>query len=314
MYSSIFKDEDVQKAQMYMYVPAYLWKFALNTDQSGMLATREVTCALDANNGQIIPANDANLLKHSNLMTIGNDLLDAIYRDEDAGIISGDIIKAYGVDKLWKLTEIAPEYATLPIFSEEVLTQIHNTRFFGAVAWQDTNIPGQVDIACLDLIQDPSINKGTLIFEPIAARNVSNCYDAILDTWKEDPSADDVIVATRNMLYANKLADRKYAIVSSGTELPLFADVFYFNTVNTLTKETLYGYDSWWHNLGTGQSVLTKFNEYPHHIVDDGNGNLVDINGELSNYTILGGNEIMKMNESAILSEFAVPFFGTRTK
>lgn len=314
MYSTIFKDEDVQKAQMYMYNPAYLWKFALNTDQSGMLGTKDITCTMDPSYGSIYPWSDTYLRKVSNLIATGNDLLDAIYRDEDAGIISGDIIKAYGVDKLWKLTEIAPEYATLPVFSEEVLTQIHNTRFFGGVAWIDSTLPGAVDIPCLNLTQDPSINKGTLIFEPISARNLSNCYDAILDTWKEDPSADDVIVATRNMLYANKLDDRKYAIVSAGSELPLFTEVYYFDMNNNLTRATMYQTDSWWFNGGTEKAVLTKFNEYPHFICDDGNVNLVDVIGELSNYTILGGNEIMKMNESAILSEFAVPFFGTRAK
>lgn len=80
-----------------------------------------------------------NRLKFTDLVAIGNEMVDGLLTVEDVNIISGDIVKAYG-DALFKLSAVPAEYKLYPVYDAGVLEQIMNSRALGYLA-TDTTTP-----------------------------------------------------------------------------------------------------------------------------------------------------------------------------
>lgn len=55
-----------------------------------------------------------------------NAVINALLQSEDRGIIFGDILNAYGADKIYAMGQIPVDFQIAPVYSEEVLTQIEN--------------------------------------------------------------------------------------------------------------------------------------------------------------------------------------------
>lgn len=315
MYSGIYKDQDITKSQMYLYRPAAVWKYE-ETQGVGKLVTTPFTTTFDGASGFTSAT-----LSFAAMRTFVNDMLSRLTASEDINIMSGDILKAYGRENLWILGLINEDYVTLPVYSDEVLSQIHNTTFVGRVTTRDV-VPGATTFpytpTAFDVYQDPNIGEGAIICNPQVLDAKHLGYMRIIDFDKEDPTPEDVLVATRNTVMGTPM------IIGSGdaarivTSLDTFAsDVALFGYITTIADNgqlnnlPIGGSDGALNNAIT--TAMMRFKGAP--IVygmsaSNTSAVLQFIAGELGNYTSVDWNDLSKMHESAILAMLGVPFYG----
>lgn len=140
MYEHIWTDDTSDKAQLYLYTPHGFFLYGLDNDMAGCLKYKALF-------GQ-----EDKLLRLKDLIAYGESMLEPILSSEDMNIMSGDILKAFGPENLYKINMIDEAYMVIPEYSSEVLDQIQNTTFIGH--FKGTPL----------LQQDPT--KGYLIFNP----------------------------------------------------------------------------------------------------------------------------------------------------
>jgi len=311
MFNNVYADEDNVKGQFYMYNPAYLYMYE-EQEGAGKLVPQSLCLYPEAISGD----NNFVALKHAPLRSLddiigyGERLINALVASEDINIMSGDILKAYD-GNVYKLTLIGEDYAVAPVFSEEVLSQIHNTIFAGNRIAK----PVADDLwSTFNVTQTGTVGYGAILCQP--STKDSQAPDLkILDFWKNDVTPDDVIVATRNMIHQwyDEIGAR-WTIQTAGTEVPMFATIYTLNEDgNTMTGTDVF--DSV--NYATVSRILTDFstlnffNEHP--LLYAKNNNKFDakcVQGEVSNYTLLDLEDLRKMHDTALLSMLAVPLLG----
>lgn len=295
MYSNIYKDENVNRAQMYMYVPAGLYKYGLNDVGGAILEYTPLVCDSSFNQRS---------LTVSQIMTYGDDLLTSFSTQEDIGIISGDILKAYGFDNLWNLPATAEDYGVIPTFSEEVLMQIHNTEFAGYPANVGTSAATPY-AAGLNVGE----NAGYLSFSPFFYPAKRCTYDKILDFWVEDVTPEMSMVASRNLVVSEKdttgqrEAQGIYKITSCGSEIVLFGVVYYLNAAGSLTGQAIGKEVTISRN--TAVYYLSRFNEAP-LFLDLHTSSTPNIIGEIDNYARIDPENVKDMHNCALLSMFGI--------
>lgn len=127
-YSSVYKehDSDSIKDQIYMYNPAGFYRFALDDDGKGMLEMVDVVDFSTTEEG-------IRYMTIEQIMNLGEHLLANIWADEDFGLMSGDIMKAFQGNIL-KLESLPEDFVIIPVHDKNVLTQMENTSITPATA------------------------------------------------------------------------------------------------------------------------------------------------------------------------------------
>lgn len=120
MASGLYTDSAAYKAQMYAYVPKAFFKY--NEVEEGPNNVVYVSPWLSSNGSTIFST-----INFEQIKTFSDVLLNAVLQSESFGITTGDIMKAYGRDKLFMLAEIGEDYSVMPAYSPEVLSQMENT-------------------------------------------------------------------------------------------------------------------------------------------------------------------------------------------
>lgn len=326
MYQNVYMDEDNAKAQLFLYVPLYLFKYSIMSNGAGGLVPQWITQAAPtgaSGNGSIVSTVQQRTFEQ--LKTFGDDMLNAMLTQEDVGIMSGDILKAYSSDKLFKYAQLDPSYAIGPVFSEEVLTQFHNTNFTGlAPAKGEINgesIDYRIDAnVALSVTQDTNIGGGCLIWDPLFANANELAYTKILDLWFNDPTPEQALVAGRNMLsgfdegkfcIARDGSSTTYSAVglqSCGSEIALQLVLWSYDykgdlsQTSVLDRLTSASFDS------NNVALLTKFNEYPLLRAWSPVVGVTMPVGDITNYALVSNSEIDAMHNAALLSMFGVPY------
>lgn len=304
MYSGVFKDEDVEKSQMYLYVPDYLYKYNENAG-AGKLDPIPVIArsVLDAQ-GRIEPVN--NFL--NTWYTIGDTMINALVASEDINIMSGDIRKAFG-DNIWQIGLVNEDFVTVPIYSEEILDQIHNTIFVGRRPLEDNAGALQSGIGSMTIYQDVLDPLEPIKCKPIFASSYEACVTHFLDMAENEPTPERVLVATRNMVHGiNKIennADVTY-LDSFGSDICLYGDMYSFSSGGSEQVDFVYGDYAQYIDI----EKFTKFNKAPLIYKFDYTGSawaIEEIVGELGDFIVVDYKDINKMHESALLSMLGVP-------
>lgn len=310
MYSNIYKDEDVSKSQFYVYAPAgvYAWNSSISAGGSG-LAPVNVAAGEDSTHAIKNLLSSENT--YANITGIGNRLINALLGNEDIGIMSGDILKAYGAENLWRLETIPEGYSVIPVYSEEVLSQIHNTEI------TSRNITDKAGEICglqgFTMFQDTSVGGGTIIQDLYFNNAYHMLYDKVLDFWKQDPTPEDVLVATRNMYVAErndsssstKAAFRNVHLTSYGSEVAVAAFILKYNVAGLLEPTQIWTYDA--DSYTTNAPDYMCFNEPPIRLVCNSGGTLGNIFGNIGTYAPLARSNIKQLHESALLAMYGVP-------
>lgn len=109
--SNIYRDGGSIKAQYYIFQQRFFWKYVLGT-------------SLESTNLESVAWPDD--CTWSQYLGFVDSLIQPLLDSQDRGIIFGDILKAYGPDKIYALNNIDNTYVVEPVYDREVLTQIEN--------------------------------------------------------------------------------------------------------------------------------------------------------------------------------------------
>lgn len=221
LFANIYVDSETRKAQQYMFVPAGFYRFSETTSDLGGELLFKNLCA----------RKPSKFYDHKAIIAYINDMVDALVYSEDIGVMSGDVIKAYGEGNLFKISEIEPDYKIEPVYRREVLSQIENSYFssFGDLFNEDN--AGE-----LKIWQDPNTNfikfnpklKGTITATRGKPTPLGGMY---LNFHWDSPTPEDVMEATRLNLSFESTSDATnfYVLITDcGTEIAVKAEMFWF--------------------------------------------------------------------------------------
>lgn len=200
LYSGIYSDSTQPKAQLYAFIPAVT---RVRNDTTSHLECYDLKTAQKLEDKTTIGAAAVQQSKVSDWIKISNLVINNLLGSEDIGIISGDILKAYGRESLITIPAINDDYRITPIYSPEILSQIENATILGGVA--NANI-----------VMDNAVNAGTVLYNPLCRvmdptfsgtapkPKVSFLVDdygpanlAMINMRMDNPTPGDTIVATR---------------------------------------------------------------------------------------------------------------------
>lgn len=314
------------KDQLYQMVPDGFNHYALDANGSGMLEYSRID-------------RSSTLLSVTDIMAMGDAMLNPIWGDEDFGLISGDILKAYE-GNIIGLAPLAADYMVLPIHDRYVLSQFKNA----TIAWTADNtnavsytVDGN-DYKSGDVNQD--LHGNLICSEIVLAVSASSAVDKrrrwsgpaiakVCSIESAQPTPEDTIEATRLMLNS-ELITAKYnnlpeplaelisgdaivqAVIYSSYKTDANGVITTDNiTVNNTTEEiSASGVPS--ASVFKQIATINKFKYAPMiYTVKEGNNtsNVTDVHLQcnVDNFTVIGYNVLKKMHECALLSLFYVP-------
>lgn len=301
LFSSIYTDENVSKAQIYAFTSDHYRVYDEKYSKGGRLVAKAWKSKLTV----------------KDWIAVSNEVADPITVSEDLGIISGDLIKAFGKENLHMLATLADNYVVLPTYVPEVMDQIHNLQAVG-----------EIDVESNNIEQDPNIGKGNLIYNPIVTvnNNPMAYADRIMDFKIDTPTPDDVVVASRLAVALEPGATTGKAVFTAmGTEFVTKVGIHTFykgsNGLLTRIEQTFNTFDSTEGGLADAASVslhmsaytkASKFVHFPIQYMCMGSPTQPDkrevrIFGELGTYTIINGVTLSKLHDVCVLSLFDVP-------
>lgn len=327
LYQNIYTEGSSIKDQLYMYAPANFWQYVI-TDQGGSLQLTD-TNVINTMNGT------GNLWTVTQLLEYANKLLAPIMSSEDMNIMSGDILKAYGSDKTIKLAMLEEVREILPIFDIGVLEQMKNAVVSGVVSssLNVTQDPTTNILRSAPLVQRAVVNATDTESDP--NYNSIQCYlnDLVLTTTTEDTDPGLVMESTRLMAIAASAVVGKSSNGSSweipiytGTEVAVAVCYYRQGSLGTATPATsaIYSYDVFNFNGSSITSVLTTIERYTifenfdfhprfRHVLRWGTSPNYTWTMpstpqfDVDNYAILDREDLRRLHETALLSEFHVP-------
>lgn len=310
MASNVYKDSDNEKAQLYMLSPMACYSFSETGSKYGSSLTNHInTCA----------AVLADLSSYKDVLNQIKSMIDAVAYSEDIGVMSGDILKAYGQDKLFKITPVEPDYVVLPVYNEEVLNQLHNM-----------TLPHTIPMAAYNYTQDPQ--SGFIVWNPLF--NQPDIYETrhLINMPWDNVEPGNTMIATR-LTYSLKVSGDKMTFGAIGSEYISAAYIYSSNptrwgtvgkriyTPMNLPKSLTISYhDDPQHDMFQLWTIssLSNFDWHPKLYVLEDVGTLPDtvhdLQGvvcDISNYTWVDNHSLSNMHTTALLSEFNVPQIGS---
>jgi len=320
------------KDQLYQFAPKSFMKFGLDTDGKG--------CLIHSDMDFTTP------WKLADIISYANDLMSNITGDEDFGLMSGDILKAYG-SNIISLAPIPEEAMLLPVYDPYVLSQFKNasiirnyklmdTYTYDGNTWMNGSVMQSNDglLISKNFVSIPHLNNTTSVGSA-AVEALAVTSKKILTVENPNPTPDDVIEATRLMVCWNRetIADDSgsgtQVFFINGTEICVDAlsTRFHYNGTSVLVEEHSSHQAQFYPNITT-----TSGNEYfptlPWSFVSAVAGmkyfptfymvNILDTSGyytvervlpvsNIDNYTEVDDVLISKLHECALLSLFYVP-------
>lgn len=296
MYSKVYLDEPSPKGQTYLFKLWKYYKFYDNGTDGGKLILTDFPSAA---------------MTLDDVVSVMDSLVNPIIGDEDMNIMSGDILKAYGNEGIFKVPMVNESYETPFVYDVTVLNQIENSMAVPTLETDSLGVtqnPANGSILC-----GPWVATGAGIADP------NMIPKKILNLHTDKPSPIDVMEATRLMYSIELQSDGFYHITNFGTELVTGYTVWNYNNSNVLTSHTLHTIISLG-ALGIADSAnsasaqvlaqLSCFNYHPRMVVwgDNANGKhflMMDIFA-YDNYTLLEDSTLANISNTAMLSLFDV--------
>lgn len=213
LYRDVYTDADSTKAQLYFFNPGgfYIW-YEGTASGPGYARYSPITLTYntspDGGENAILP------MTLSQLEAYATAMLAPLNGSEDFNMMSGDILKAFGANGIYKINPIDEKYFVTPTYSKEILSEIENSMPAFSNLWNSGNgVQGRIT-------HDPTINGGRIIEDtyfycnsfvksdfvanhPSAAAyrstevSAASCLSScVLNLHTNDPTPADVTVAT----------------------------------------------------------------------------------------------------------------------
>lgn len=216
--STVLKDQDIAKAQLYTFRPYYIRVFSGTHASTG-------SCLVPID----VPWK-AGTCTVSTALDFINSIIDEYMAEEDIGIMNGDIMKAFGNGERGGLHLLAtiPDNAIInPVYSEEMMLQIHNLKYTGFTPYAFNSVAAmkaaaQITPTAANLLTAYAgliAQVGGSLYETVGfregvrftvyAHNQTSHTDnaiygvekvvtgAFIDAFHDDVTPDDVMIATR---------------------------------------------------------------------------------------------------------------------
>lgn len=297
MCETIYMDSPSIKSQMYGFVPGFFYKYVVSDQGNWSLAPVYWSAWNTARN-------------LDSIISYCDEIVNSYIFEEDATIISADMLRIYGNDGCYKLYEIDPNYTTQPVFDPTILAQIHNATVFGPSLTAANVKP------LLAITQDTQKGnlKNTAAIECTGATAYTSAgclYTRIMDAPIDGCDANYVAEASRLMAIASASfgdGGTTYFFSNCGTEFITSALVWYQNQGTAASANAYVG------ATNTTEDLLTKFNHAPLYYRTTGsvNADVVTLNcsgvfGTIDNYAYIGDKMLRNMHLNAHYSLFDVP-------
>lgn len=204
--SNVFSDSDSMRGQFYAMkrVGRYIWSGT--TSQTGT----------ELEYRTIQPTADQSYSMQRRIDEL-NEQLDAIFLDEDALTMSGDILKAFKESELYQVTNVSDDLAIVPLFDQDMLSQFENSFTFTPVAFEE-DMPQGV-YGGLNVRQ----NGQYITWQPyMKYRYGYNSVpeiteNLVLNSHKNNPDYKDVLEYTRLMCTYHSVIEEKEETVGDDT-------------------------------------------------------------------------------------------------
>lgn len=305
MCSGLYTDGQTERSQIYMFVPLGFWQYN-NTVTTGSQLDFISWATADS---------PMTLEKYK---TMGNALLNAVFGDEDMGLISGDTLNAIGSANCVWFDQIDRSYTLDALYSEMVLSQIENASFIGAWATGYTPV----------ITQDPSVNAGAILFQPklsVVTSRYNEAYNRLnlLNFHGSKPTVEDTIEATRLCVKGELDEDGNVSPTAFGSELPVqmrvwisnaptnpqsFVPISQMGSVMVVTQN-----DVSYASAVTFVAAISQFDWHPMIYIfteDAAEGSQLVYRGVLADLdvtAVLTEQKLADMHEAAITSLFSIP-------
>nr|UVJ88920.1 putative capsid protein [Picobirnavirus sp.] len=212
------------KDQLYQFTPDGFYRFDFNSNNgAGKLA--------------YTPINRSNLYNNTiaYLSNYFDTLMQNVTGDEDFGLMSGDIIKAYGTN-LIRLNQINEEGELLPVYDPYVLSQFKNAAIADVIRGNSGAVIAGIFTAG-DVEQDISdgLIKSFEVLDPTVSSNRDAIFaihtPLICSTEMADPDVGDVLELTRLKIsdggWYSENGVPKYQMLKTGTEIAVKCTITY---------------------------------------------------------------------------------------
>lgn len=199
MCSNIFTDAQSALGQSYIFVPTMFQQY--NETGSNTGGFLEPATYPDADGTyHVFRTDDTQLHTWSEINALIQHMIDRLVNSEDRGIMFGDILNAYGADKIFAMAPVASDVRVEPVFNPEVLTQIENLTVTSA--------------ECLGLAQNtsglyPVMNypDGHSACSKIASNSTILNFHQV-----QQPTPEQIVIATRLMAAGSATTRQSYKI------------------------------------------------------------------------------------------------------
>lgn len=326
-FAGMYIEGDSIKQQLYMFHPVAFGRFELDNTGAGSLVYYPA------------PGSDGNQVDAFSLIHYGNAMISAIFGNEDYGLMSGDILKAFGNETI-TLTSVPESFVIVPSYDENVLGQIKN-----AVTFNDMSING-VKLNYSTTMNKVSIKqsekKDYLVFnveanyQPLISTTgqanipaIGNCIwsgSLFMSTHKTDVTPEMVMEYSRYMMgMSSKTAKDPISVgtICFASDLFLGGRAFVrtddakkpwaeykFTSAMAYDSKTKPGYMEDLLNL---YSVISSFDYHPpiRHVAFDATALGSPTPGEqvfydFDNYTVISTESLKNLHTVATMSELAV--------
>lgn len=299
MFSGYYADVNNLKGQVYMFRPGYLWVID-PMDKEGTTLKAVSVCA----------QNEAkHFLSFSDLVKIGDQLINAIAWNEDFNIMSGDLLKAFGYDKIRKFETIDTNYTVLPTSMAEMpyfTDQVSNMTVM------------HVDVSEAKISQNPNVGGGEIIADYGVAIGdfIPHAEEVFLNTRNIVVSPENVMEMTRLVHYID--ADNK---IHAGSEIITRMGTVKFDSLNEWEWYSWKQYVKYEYDPSTAYPAfqvavaelcsISAFDYHPtiwiaaHNTSNDSVGSYPM--QDLCNFTTITKEQLQRIHDTAILSLFVVP-------
>lgn len=324
MVSGVFMDSTTTKAQYYLYNPDYYYKLNV-TGTPAVTSLQYVSSPFRAN---------GTLKKFSAMVTFGDELFNAVITNEDFNIMSGDILKAYGLGGVVTLPAMSQDYMVLPTYSPEVLSQIENstsmtlTLTTGSGVTQDTSIGGGYLKPAYNVLATMWDRQKGLAMSATLKNAVDTALSGrkLVNFHNDGVTPEQMIVATRlntlfNVMTVNMPTvdgapiTMNLSVKACGSEFvtsTYIGMLSYYPTAGALTFIPINYVAGNVKAVSLAQRML--FDWAPLSIVlnDEVSGSNLNISGatitgEIDNYTYVDAVGIQNMHSMSLLSELWAP-------
>lgn len=302
LFNNIYRDGTTNKSQYYLLNPAGYYTWEEETEgKVGYLKFNPLT-------------NRTTPLTLADLEQIFETMIDKLLGSQDVGIICGDILKAYGDSGLITLSQIPEDFTVEPVMDLTVLSQIQNATItdcaiMDADLTQSTGI-GTPTFRWQPQLYSPRINLGFLS----APKMLTMSMDV--------PTPEDIIEATRLTAFVKQGSSSNYVVSCMGTEIITTAHIVRMDAEGSPEvigiancSVTNLAVPSGVEKLLDDLSMWQAFDWAPafnvaYKLNAQGEVKYLLPYLEYNNYRELEEKELAKIHRTAILSEFALPYYG----